>query len=180
MRDEQQIVGVELDDFQPPSEALAYSGCMRLHGVSRFPDPTSGGQIDKTKEIPLEHSPEFRVAEGACRPLLPSHATQSGPTHAHVQAALSGMVAFAGCMRSHAVGNWPDPYVDRSSPRDPRPVFELHASINPDAPGIRADIRSCQHLMPGSTSPYMCSTAAAPPGSGPGDEGCTGGSATVP
>jgi hypothetical protein len=153
---------------------------MRSHGVSNFPDPNRSGQIDKTKVIALEPSPQFHVAERACQRLLPSDGTQSGPTHAQVQAALSGMVAVAGCMRSHGVRSWPDPYVDRSRPGDPRPVFDLHSTINPNAPAISADIHACQHLMPDSTSPYMCSTAAAPPGSNPGDEGCGGGSATVP
>jgi hypothetical protein len=148
--------------------------------VSSFPDPNSSGQIDKSKLLPLAHSPEFRAAERACRHLLPNDTNQSGTTHSQVQAALNGMVAFAGCMRSHGVRNWPDPYVDRSRPGDPRPVFDLHSSINPNAPAISADTHACQHLMPDSTSPYMCSTAAAPPGSRPGDEGCGGGSATVP
>jgi hypothetical protein len=34
---------------------------------------------------------------------------EAGPTHAEVQLALSGMVRFGACMRSHVVRNWPDP-----------------------------------------------------------------------
>ena len=162
------------------TQGLAYSRCMRSHGVSNFPDPNSSGAIDKAKVIPLKNSPQFQVAQRACGHLLPNRATQAGPTHAEAHAALSGMVRFAACVRSHGVRNWPDPYVDRSYPSDPRPVFDLHNNIDPTAPGIRADIQECQHLMPQSTSPYMCSRAAAPAGSPAGDEGCSGGSATVP
>jgi hypothetical protein len=53
---------------------LAYSRCMRSHGVSSFPDPTlvdghaaliqKGGGGD-------QNSPEFQRAERACEPLSP-------------------------------------------------------------------------------------------------------------
>ncbi|HEY2593574.1 MAG TPA: hypothetical protein VGK33_06715, partial [Chloroflexota bacterium] len=69
--------------------ALAFSRCMRSHGVSSFPDPNSSGQIPKDKVIPLARSPQFRVAEGACQHLLPN-ASAPTVTHAQVQAALSG------------------------------------------------------------------------------------------
>jgi hypothetical protein len=154
---------------------------MRSHGVSSFPDPSSSGDIPKDKIIPLASSPQFQVAQRACQHLLPN---TNGPraTHAEVQAALSGMVRFAACMRSHGVQNWPDPYIDRHHPDDPRPVFDLHSSVDPDSPQIRTDIHECQHLMPQSTSPYVCSRAAAAriPGSPPGAEACGGGSARVP
>lgn len=161
--------------------AVAFSRCMRSHGVSSFPDPNSSGQIPKDKVIPLASSPQFRVAQRACQHLLPN-ASAPTDTHAEVQAALSGMVRFAACMRSHGVQNWPDPTVDRHHPDDPRPVFDLHSLVDPTAPQISTDIHQCQHLMPQATSPYMCSRAAAEriPGSPAGAEACGGGSATVP
>jgi hypothetical protein len=160
---------------------LAFSGCMRSHGVSRFPDPNSRGTIPKDKVFPLASSPQFRMAQRACQHLLPN-ANPPRTTHAEVQAALSGMVRFAACMRSHGVQNWPDPTVDRHHPDDPRPVFDLHSTVDPTAPGISTDIRECQHLMPQSTSPYMCSRVLAEriPGSPPGVEACGGGSSEVP
>jgi hypothetical protein len=163
------------------SGALAFSRCMRSHGVSSFPDPNSSGEIPKDKVIPLASSPQFRVAQGACQHLLPNTSAPTD-THAEVQAALSGMVRFAACMRSQGVQNWPDPTVDRHHPDDPRPVFDLHSLVDPTAPRITTDMHECQHLMPQSTSPYMCSRvlAARIPGSPPGAEACSGGSATVP
>jgi hypothetical protein len=163
------------------SAALSYAGCMRSHGVPNFPDPNSSGSIDKAKVSSLSGSPQFRVADGACRHLLPNTSTATA-TRADVEAALNGMVRFAACMRSHGVQNWPDPQVDRSHPSGPRPVFDLHSAIDPQSPGISTDIRQCQHLMPQSVTPYMCSRAAAEriPGSPPGAEGCGGGSARVP
>jgi hypothetical protein len=161
--------------------ALAFSGCMRSHGVSSYPDPTNSGEIPKDKVVRLAGSPQFQVAQRACEHVLPNTNLPS-PTHAEVQAALGGMVRFAACMRSHGVQNWPDPYIDRHHPGDPRPVFDLHSAVDPTAPAISADIRECQHVMPQSTSPYMCSRALAEriPGSPPGAEACGGGSQTVP
>jgi hypothetical protein len=160
---------------------LAFASCMRAHGLSSFPDPNSSGEIPKTQVVPLASSPQFPVAQRACQHLLPN---VSGPTdtHAEVQAALSGMLQFAACMHSHGVQNWPDPIVDRDHPDDPRPVFDLHSSVDPDAPQIAADMHACQHVMPESTSPYLCSRVLAEriPGSPPGAEACTGGSPEVP
>ena len=161
--------------------ALAFSRCMRSHGVSGFPDPDSSGNVPKTKVIPLASSLQFRVASRACGHLVPnSNAPRT--THAEVEAALSGMVRFAACMRSHGVQNWPDPTVDRSHPDDPRPVFDLHSTVDPTTPRITADISDCQHLMPESTSPYFCSRILAEriPGSPPDAEACGGGSPVVP
>ena len=159
---------------------LVYARCMRSHRVPNFPDPDRSGGFAKNQLTQLAAgNPQFQVAQRACQHLLPNH-VEAGPTHAEVQQALSGMVRFAACIRSHGVRNWPDPQVDRSDPSDPRPVFDLHERIDPNAPGIRADIHGCQHLMPQSVTPYMCSQALAPSGSQPGDEGCTGGSPSVP
>lgn len=161
-----------------PSE-LSFSRCMRSHGVSSFPDPNSSGQIPKNEVVPLASSPQFRVAQGLCQHLLPNTGVPTS-THAEVQAALSGMVRLAACMRSRGVRDWPDPTVDREHPNDPRPVFML-ASIDPDAPQISADISACQHLMPQSTPPYICSRVLAQRiGGPPGAFACDGGSPEVP
>jgi hypothetical protein len=165
----------------PASGALAFSTCMRSHGLSSFPDPDSHGDVPKNKVIPLLSSPQFRVAQRTCQHLLPNQGAPTD-THAEVQAALTGMVRFAACMRSHGVQQWPDPTVDRSHPGDPRPVFDLHSAVDPSAPRITSDVAQCQHLMPQSTSPYFCSRVLAEriPGSPPGAEACGGGSETVP
>jgi hypothetical protein len=165
----------------PERGALAFSTCMRSHGLPSFPDPGTNGEIPKTKVVPLASSPQFPVAQKACRHLLPNTGAPTD-THAEVEAALSGMVRFATCMRSRGVQNWPDPTVDRSHPGDPRPVFDLHSAVDPTAPRITADVDACQHVMPQSTAPYFCSRVLAQriPGSPPGAEACSGGSPAVP
>ena len=165
----------------PQSGALAFSTCMRSHGLPSFPDPGTDGTIPKTQVVPLASSPRFPVAQKACQHLLPQTGAPTD-THAEVEAALSGMVRFATCMRSRGVQNWPDPTVDSSHPGDPRPVFDLRSAVDPTAPRITADVDACEHLMPQSTSPYFCSRVLAEhiPGSPPNAEACGGGSPTVP
>ena len=50
------------------SGAVAYSNCMRTHGVPAFPDPTSGGAIPKVslQQVGVSNS-EFQSAQRACR-----------------------------------------------------------------------------------------------------------------
>jgi hypothetical protein len=155
---------------------------MRSHGVQHWPDPSSSGAFDKTQLTPQRLGVSTSLigsATQACQHLLPNTG-QPRTTHAEVEAALSGMVRVAACMRSRGVQGWPDPTVDREHPNDPRPVFVL-ASLDPNSPQISADIRACQHFMPQSTSPYICSRVLAQQIGGPsGAYACVGGSPEVP
>ncbi|HEY3944587.1 MAG TPA: hypothetical protein VGL78_05130 [Solirubrobacteraceae bacterium] len=93
------------------NELLAYSNCMRSHGVPNFPDPTSNQGIDKGKIIPLVGSPHFQAASNACQHLMPATGlgppTTTQPTRARFAAAL----AFARCVRDRGFSNFPDPTV---------------------------------------------------------------------
>jgi hypothetical protein len=147
--------------------SLAYSRCMRSHGVLDYPDPNSSGGTNKSQVIAARSkvgSSRFNAAERACQHLLPP--SSSGPTPAEVAQIMNGMFKFARCMRRHGVSNWPDPYLDVG-----RPTFDIH-SIDYKAPRISSAIHECQYLMPGSTLPRICSSLAAPAGSPPGSEGC--------
>lgn len=160
----------------PGNRALAYSGCMRSHGVLEFPDPSSSGGIDKSKVTTARSdtgTSRFDAALNACKHLLP--ASPPGPTPAEVQQVMSAMTNFARCVRDRGVPNWPDPDLDVG-----RPTFDIH-SIDYQAPRISAAIHGCLHLMPGSTQPRMCSALLAQQNGGaPGDEACFGGSPRVP
>ena len=113
--------------------ALTYVDCMRSHGVSNFPDPTSDGQINVQfasggkDGAPVSSgidrmSPQYLSADQTCRPLLPGGV----PTPAQNQQALAKVLKFAECMRLHGVSNFPDPTnagvvhligVDQNSPQ---------------------------------------------------------------
>ena len=49
--------------------AVAYSACMRSHGVPKFPDPGSGGQVPKADPQVLGiSSSQLQAAQRTCQP----------------------------------------------------------------------------------------------------------------
>jgi hypothetical protein len=137
--------------------ALAFSHCMRAHGVPNFPDPDSSGALPKVGPQQLGVSgSQFQAAQNACAALLQ-------PNDAQVRQTLSGMLEFARCMRSHGVPAWPDATIDSSG----QPVFDLGGQIAPDSPQIGAKSDICDHLLhpaPGQTGAILCN--------GIGEAGC--------
>ena len=127
--------------------ALAYVGCMRSHGVSNFPDPTSDGQINVKfayggkDGAPASSgidrmSPQYISADQTCRHLLPGGV----PTPAQNQQALAKELKFAQCMRSHGVSNFPDP--------TNAGVVRL-IGVDQNSPQYRRAQKACEALVPG-------------------------------
>jgi hypothetical protein len=52
-------------------EQRNYAQCMRSHGVSGFPDPSSNGGFTTPSSVD-QNSSTFQSAENACKALLPS------------------------------------------------------------------------------------------------------------
>lgn len=131
--------------------ALAFSRCMRSHGVLSFPDPGSGGGIPKIALQRLGVSlSRFQAAQQACRHLLPNGG--SGPSQAQLQQSRSQALRFSRCVRAHGVPSFPDP---DSSGRIPDPAT-LRPPINQGSPLFQAANRACGRYRP----PYMPSNAA--------------------
>jgi hypothetical protein len=141
--------------------AVAYSACMRSHGVPNFPDPDSSGQLPKADAQQLGvTSSELQAAQQACQSLLPN---DGGAINASsidqcmmaddcprtlVRQVLNEERNFAQCMRSHGVPNWPDPSIDSHG----RPVFAISISklgFDPYSPQVWAKGNQCSHLLPG-------------------------------
>jgi hypothetical protein len=96
--------------------ALAYSHCMRSHGVADFPDPKQVGdqiQILGSQSRMSPQSPTFKSAKQSCRHLQPGGLE---PTHADQQQAVARMLHVSQCMRAHGISGFPDPTV--SPPAD--------------------------------------------------------------
>ena len=153
-------------------KALAYSHCMRSHGVLNFPDPNSSGTIPKISPQQLGvSSTVFLAAQNHCRYLLPNGG--SGPSQTQVQQIMSGMLKFAHCMRSHGVSNWPDPVIDGGG----NPEFYLNGRINQNSPQIKTKINGCLHWIPSEAispgNPIACPGANPGGGSGCGACSCT-------
>ncbi len=85
---------------------VAYSHCMRSHGVPNFPDPARSEGIPKDK-IPAG-SPQFLVAQRGCQHLMPSGGLGPQPVQPP-RARLVDALAFARCMRTHGFPMFPDP-----------------------------------------------------------------------
>lgn len=138
--------------------AIAFSRCMRSHGVPTFPDPASGGAIPK---VSLERlgvsSSRFQSAQTACQDLLPTNDVEASVTEclstgdcpqALLHRILNEGLQFARCMRSHGVPNWPDPTRD---PDNGAPVFNLLQvhGFDPRSPQIEDKMDECRHVYSG-------------------------------
>lgn len=127
---------------------LAFSQCMRAHGVTNFPDPSSSGGIQLSASSGINpFSPAFKAAQGACRSLLPG----GGPSSAPSAAARAQLLRVSECMRAHGVTGFPDPTT--TPPAGPSGyslvlghggVFlEVPATINPTTPTFRRAAAAC-------------------------------------
>jgi hypothetical protein len=93
----------------PQSSALAYSGCMRAHGVPNFPDPAGGGATTKQATIRAfkeVSNSQVLTAQTACERLQPNGGQLR---RAQLAQRLSDLLAFAHCIRTHGVPSFPDP-----------------------------------------------------------------------
>lgn len=85
---------------------LAFSGCMRSHGVSNFPDPSPGGGLNIGGTGINPFSPSFKAAQATCNKLLPG----GGPgSREATEQQKQQLVAISECMRGHGVTGFPDP-----------------------------------------------------------------------
>jgi len=134
------------------NKALAFSRCMRSHGVPNFPDPASGGAIPKVALQRLGvSSSQFQSAQSACILLLPNGGQ---PTQAALQQSWSDFRKFARCMRRRGVPNWPDP--TRYPQHPERPSFELQpVGLDPNSPRVSTKIHECEPLLHGNNPQHL-------------------------
>ncbi len=124
-------------------QALAFSRCVRAHGVPSFPDPgtaptgpesTIGGvAIPSTINT---QAPAFQAALDACRGLI-SALSQQGkpPITASVKASL---IAHAQCMRTHGVPGYQDPTFPASGG-----IGITDAGTDPQSPAYKQAVAVC-------------------------------------
>jgi hypothetical protein len=84
---------------------LKLARCMRAHGVSNFPDPSSSGGLIIPNDVNTD-APTFKAAQAVCNKLVPGGGPGNGPPSAQVKAS---MLSIAKCMRAHNVTDFPDP-----------------------------------------------------------------------
>jgi hypothetical protein len=129
------------------SQLVAYTECMRSHGVPEYPGPDNSGQMPKItsgQQVGVSDS-RLTAAQGACQALWPYQA----PTQAQQRQQLTDDLKFAQCMRSHGVPDFPDP---TSEPSGPRFVISVSRDgFDPHSPQIIAKAHECQYVLPAGT-----------------------------
>jgi len=161
---------------------VAYSQCMRSHGVPEFPEPTEGhllihsgvhnGQVTGVNP----QSSRFQTAQKVCGKLMPAPGTPSPAQQAKVQ---ESALKFSQCMRSHGVPGFPDPTFSGGGAR-----LTLKAGgangIDPNSPQFKAAQKTCQSLMPGPRGGPGGGGPSTSSSGGPGGSGGESGVVAVP
>jgi hypothetical protein len=123
----------------PLAQAVAYSQCMRSHGVSNFPDPVQtpdGGYGYRTNGID-PNSASFQAALQACKTLpAPWNSTGVQLSSAQQQAWLS----WAQCIRVHGVPDFPDPTFSGSEVHD--------AGVGSSSAQLQSAMNACKSQTP--------------------------------
>jgi hypothetical protein len=118
----------------------SYAKCMRSHGISDFPDPTTspgggvGINLNGGPGSDLDpNNPRFNAANQSCQSLLPG----GSQTPAASAGKLAAEVKWARCMRSHGMPSFPDP--------NAQGAFD-HSKIDESSPAFQAASKACQSL----------------------------------
>jgi hypothetical protein len=141
---------------------VAYSRCMRSHGVPTFPDPDGTGGIPKIQVVAArQRNPtRFDAADSACQSLLPNEslAPQETPQQQHTR--LVDERSFARCMRSHGVTRFPDP-----TAQGQLSVQMVQAQgIDVHSPAVLRVVEACLPASHGALTPAMVRHAIAEAG----------------
>jgi len=120
---------------------LAFSECMRSHGVPNFPDPSSNGgtvngQGSANGSGGVSQS-TLLAAQQTCHHLLPNGGE---PSQAQQEQNVKQELKFVQCMRSHGEPDMPDPGSNGEIPAG--------GSVNPQSPQFQKAQQACQSLQP--------------------------------
>jgi hypothetical protein len=132
----------------PGSQAVAYSACMRQHGVSNFPDPkitTHGNGVSVAIGInpSISGNPHFNSAQQTCKKLLPEGSGGESSSHPISPQEQTQYLKAAACIRSHGIPNFPDPTFSGGG------VHVSDRGLNLHSPQAQAAEEACQSLIPG-------------------------------
>ena len=123
----------------PLAEAVAYSQCLRSHGVPNFPDPVqtpSGGYGYRTPGID-PNSAAFQGALQACK-ALPSPWNSNGQQLSSAQQ--QAWLNWAQCIRAHGMPDFPDPTFSGT---------EVHDSgVQSTSPQLQSAMDACMSQRP--------------------------------
>ena len=119
--------------------AVAFSRCVRAHGIPAYPDPSTAGLPPKQTPQQLGvGGPELQAAQTACRHLL---VNGGRPTQTQVELYRDAMLIYARCIREHGVPNMPDP--------DSRGHLDIGqgTAVDVDSPRFQAAYQACESKL---------------------------------
>jgi hypothetical protein len=135
---------------------IAFSHCMRTHGVPEFPEPSEGHVLlhssDRNGHVTgvNPQSAQFQAASKACAKLSPKGGKPPSPAE---QAKLQEKaLQFSQCMRTHGVPSFPDPEFSSSGGGVGIRIGGRKGGpsrIDPSSPEFQAAQKACQSIMPG-------------------------------
>ncbi len=144
-------------------QQLAYSQCMRTHGLPDFPDPVPmrGGGYGRTLEVQKGSdldpaTPRFQAAYRACKALAP--VPPPGQQRQTDEQRLSRALQYSACMRARGVAGFPDPVLSSNGS-----VTVTLNGVDTESPTFQSADAACQSALSGSSG-----AAAASGGSGAG------------
>jgi hypothetical protein len=146
----------------PESQAVAYSACVRAHGVPDFPDPkisTHGNGVSVAIRVTpaITGNPQFKSAQQACNKLLPGGGPGEGPNRQITPQEQSQYLKAAACIRTHGIPSFPDPTFSGGG------VHIEHQGLNESSPVFKAAVQACESLIPGGVHGGSGSTRQAAP-----------------
>ncbi len=152
---------------------VAYSQCMRTHGVPEFPEPTEGKLLIHSSDHNGHvtgvnpQSSQFQTAQKACAKLAPNGGKPPSP--AQQAKAQEQALKFSQCMRTHGVPSFPDPEFSNSGGTVRLRIGGKKGGpggIDPNSPQFQAAQKACQSigLGPKGGPPGASSTSGGPGG----------------
>jgi hypothetical protein len=164
---------------------VAYSQCMRTHGVPEFPEPTEGKLLlhssDHNGHVtgPNPESAQFQAAQKVCGKLAPNGG--KAPSAAEQTKMQESALNFSKCMRSHGVPNFPDPEFHSGGGVGIRIGGKKGgpSGINPSSPQFQAAQKACQSDLPRPPGAKGGPGGAVSDGGGPGGSGGESGQAVA-
>jgi hypothetical protein len=131
---------------------VAFSECMRSHGMPNFPDPQRfvGGNVKLTLHQLEASSPHFQAATSACNQLLPpngGHGSQQSAQQQRKQ--IADELSFAKCMRTHGVPGFPDPTAEAGISVE---MVQAHG-IDVHSPAVLHVVQECLPASHGALTP---------------------------
>ena len=128
------------------NQGLAYAECMRSHGIQNYPDPTvqhSGHAVGLSDNVSaaIKNLPGYNSAAKTCQ--AKTHFGTISP--AAMQAAMTNLVKFTDCMRSHGISNFPDPIEKNGGIQ----VGSMPSGIDRNSAQYKSANSACAGLLPG-------------------------------